>query len=66
MESKQNIKELISAIYECQKQIILKRREMRDSEDGMNYTACKNEIIELEKKILEFQRELKEHYKFNY
>ncbi len=67
LDVKYNIKNLISSIYECQKKIILNRRFIRELEsEGNDVTKLKNEIEELEQKIIDYQNELKKKYQFSY
>ncbi|MFA5366698.1 MAG: hypothetical protein WC333_02340 [Dehalococcoidia bacterium] len=62
-----NIKTLISAIYECQKKIIFLRRTIRVlTDDGYSTSKEEKEIKELEKKITEFQKELRKKYQLDY
>ncbi|UCH13526.1 MAG: hypothetical protein JSV22_10475 [Bacteroidales bacterium] len=67
LDVKYNIKNLISSIYECQKKIIINRRFIRELEsEGNDVTKLKNEIEELEMKIIDYQKELKKKYQFSY
>jgi peptidoglycan hydrolase CwlO-like protein len=67
LDVKYNIKSLISSIYECQKKIIINRRFIRELEsEGHDTTKLKGEIDDLEKRIGEFQRELRKRYQFTY
>lgn len=67
LDVKYNIKNLISSIYECQKKIIINRRFIRELEsEGNDVTKLKNEIEELELKIIDYQKELKRKYQFSY
>ena len=67
LDVKYNIKSLISNIYECQKKIIINRRFICELEaEGNDITKLKNEIEDLERKIVEFQKELKRKYQFSY
>ena len=67
LDVKYNIKSLISSIYECQKKIIINRRFIRELEsEGNDTQKLKNEITDLEKKIGEFQKELRKRYQFTY
>ncbi len=67
LDVKYSIKNLISSIYECQKKIILNRRFIRELEaEGNDVTKLKNEIEELEQKIINYQQELKKKYLFSY
>jgi len=64
---KHTIKSLISSIYECQKRIMCNRRIIRELElegKGDKKSKFVGEIMELETKILELQKELREkHYR---
>jgi peptidoglycan hydrolase CwlO-like protein len=67
LDVKYNIKSLISSIYECQKKIIINRRFIRELEsEGHDTFKLKNEIDDLEKRIGEFQKELRKRYQFTY
>jgi hypothetical protein len=67
LDVKYNIKSLISSIYECQKKIIINRRFIRELEsEGHDTGNLKNEIDDLERKIGEFQKELRKRYQFTY
>jgi len=67
LDVKYNIKNLISSIYECQKKIIINRRFIRELEaEGHDISKLKNEIEELERKIIDYQLELKRKYQFSY
>jgi peptidoglycan hydrolase CwlO-like protein len=67
LDVKYNIKSLISSIYECQKKIIINRRFIRELEsEGSDTSKLKNEINELEKRIGEFQKELRKRYQFSF
>ena len=67
LDVKYNIKSLISSIYECQKKIIINRRFIRELEsEGNDTQKLKNEITDLERKISEFQKELRKRYQFTY
>ncbi len=67
LDVKYNIKNLISSIYECQKKIIINRRFIRELEaEGNDFTKLKNEIEDLERKIIDYQKELKRKYQFSY
>jgi hypothetical protein len=67
LDVKYNIKSLISSIYECQKKIIINRRFIRELElEGNDTQKLRNEITDLERKIGEFQKELRRRYQFNY
>ncbi len=61
-----NIKGLISNIYECQKKIIINRRFIRELEsEGSDPAKLNNEITELERKIANYQKELRRKYQFS-
>ena len=67
LDVKYNIKSLISNIYECQKKIIINRRFIRELEaEGNDITKLENEIEDLERKIIEYQKELRKKYQFSY
>ena len=67
LDVKFNIKSLISSIYECQKKIIINRRFIRELEsEGHDTFKLKNEIDDLERRIGEFQKELRKRYQFTY
>ncbi|MBN1414319.1 MAG: hypothetical protein JW973_04405 [Bacteroidales bacterium] len=67
LDVKYNIKSLISSIYECQKKIIINRRFIRDLEsEGSDTSKLRNEIMDLEHRISEFQKELRNKYQFSY
>ena len=67
LDVKYNIKSLISSIYECQKKIIINRRFIRELEsEGHETVKLKSEIGDLERRIGEFQRELRKRYQFTY
>jgi hypothetical protein len=67
IDVKYNIKNLISSIYECQKKIIINRRFIRELEaEGNDVSKLKNEIADLERKIFDYQKELKMKYQFSY
>ena len=67
LDVKYNIKNLISSIYECQKKIIINRRFIRELEsEGNDVAKLKNEIEELEMKIIDYQKELKRKYQLSY
>ena len=64
---KHSIKHLISSIYQCQKKIILNRTFIRELEaEGDDTTKLINEIEELNQKIRNYQKELKQKYQFSY
>jgi len=67
LDVKYNIKSLISSIYECQKKIIINRRFIRELElEGNDTNKLRNEIQDLERKIIEFQKELRKRYQLTY
>jgi len=67
LDVKYNIKSLISSIYECQKKIIINRRFIRDLEsEGSDTAKLRNEIMDLEHRISEYQKELRNKYQFSY
>jgi hypothetical protein len=67
LDVKYNIKSLISSIYECQKKIIINRRFIRELElEGNDTSKLRNEITDLERRIGEFQKELRKRYQFTY
>jgi hypothetical protein len=67
LDVKYNIKSLISSIYECQKKIIINRRFIRELEsEGNDTNKLRGEISDLERKISEFQKELRKSYKFSF
>ena len=67
LEVKYNIKNLISNIYECQKKIIINKRFIRELEnEGSDTSKLRNEIVDLERKIADYQRELRKKYEFSY
>jgi len=67
LDVKYNIKSLISSIYECQKKIIINRRFIRDLEsEGSDTSKLRNEIMDLEHRISEYQTELRNKYQFTY
>jgi hypothetical protein len=68
LNAKKNFKRLISSIYECQKNIIINRhfiREILSEGNGNNTIELQNEITFLQWKIIEFQTELKEWFKYS-
>jgi hypothetical protein len=66
LDVKYNIKSLISSIYECQKKIIINRRFIRELEsEGNDTNKLRWEISDLERKISEFQKELRKRYQFS-
>ena len=65
---KNSIKRLISSIYECQKHIIINRRfiqELLSEGNGHNISELQNEILCLQGKIIEFQKELRERFSYS-
>ncbi len=67
LDIKYNIKGLISNIYECQKKIIINKRFIRELEsEGSDTTKLRSEIIDLEGKIANYQKELRKKYQFSY
>jgi hypothetical protein len=67
LDVKYNIKSLISSIYECQKKIIINRRFIRELEsEGNDTNKLRGEISDLERKISEFQKELRRRYQFSF
>jgi hypothetical protein len=69
LDIKDSIKSLISGIYECQKEIMINRRFIRDlllEGNGNNTSRLQNEIQGLQWKIIEFQKELRERFKYSY
>jgi hypothetical protein len=67
LDVKYNIKSLISSIYECQKKIIINRRFIRELEsEGVDTGKLRNEITDLERKIGDYQKELRRRYQFTY
>ena len=66
LDVKYNIKSLISSIYECQKKIIINRRFIRELEsEGNDTNKLRWEISDLERKISDFQKELRKRYQFS-
>jgi len=69
LDVKENVKILISNIYECQKKIMINRRFIKDllSEgNGNAVLELQNEIRHLQEKIREFQRELSGRYQYSH
>lgn len=67
LDVKYNIKGLVSSIYECQKKIILNRRFIREMEiEGLSAKELEDDNVALEKRIREYQKELKRKYQFSY
>ncbi len=66
---RENVKRLISNIYECQKKIMINRRFIRDLISEGNCHAVselQDEIKRLHEKITEFRIELSERYKYSH
>ena len=66
---KENVKRLISNIYECQKKILINRRYIQDliSEGNRNAVSLlQDEIMRLQEKIHEFQMELNERFNYSH
>jgi hypothetical protein len=66
---KENVKRLISDIYECQKKIMINHRYIQDliSEGNRNAVASlQDEIRRLHEKIQEFQMELNERFHYSH
>jgi hypothetical protein len=66
---KENVRRLISNIYECQKKILINRRFIGDllSEGNRNaVSALQDEINRLQKNIQEFQMELSERFNYSH
>jgi len=69
LDIKDSIKNLISRIYGCQKKIMIDRhfiRELLIEGNGNNILKLQNEIKELQGKIIEFQKDLRERFKYSY
>ena len=69
IDIKDSIKSLISRIYECQKEIMINRRFIRDlllEGNGNNTSRLQNEIKDLQWKIIEFQKELSDRFQYSY
>lgn len=67
LDVKYNIKSLISSIYECQKKIIINRRFIRELEsEGVDTGKLRNEITDLERRIGDYQKELRKRYQTTY
>jgi hypothetical protein len=67
LDVKYNIKSLISSIYECQKKIIINRRFIRELElEGIDTAKLRNEITDLERRIGDYQKELRKRYQTTY
>ena len=67
LDVKYTIKSLISNIYECQKKIIINKRFIRELEiEGSDTAKLRNEILELERRISDYQKELRKKYQFSY
>jgi hypothetical protein len=67
IDVKESVNGLICSIYECQKQIIMNRRFIREllSEEE-DASRLQNETKDLEDKIIILQKELKERFKHSY
>ena len=66
---KENVRRLISNIYECQKKILINRRFIGDliSEGNRNaVSALQDEIKRLQENIREFQMELNERFDYSH
>jgi hypothetical protein len=66
---KENVRRLISNIYECQKKILINRRFIGDllSEGNRNaVSVLQDEIKRLQEKIQEFQMELSERFSYSH
>jgi hypothetical protein len=66
---KENVKRLISNIYECQKMILINRRYIQDllAEGNRNaVSVLQDEIKHLQEKIHEFQIELNERFRYSH
>ncbi len=66
---KENVRRLISNIYECQKKILINRRFIGDliSEGNRNaVSALQDEIRRLQENIREFQMELNERFDYSH
>jgi hypothetical protein len=66
---KENVKRLISNIYECQKKIMINRRYIQDLLSEGNHHAVsslQDEIERLHGKIQEFQVELNERFHYSH
>jgi predicted RNase H-like nuclease (RuvC/YqgF family) len=58
-----NINDLVSSIYECQKKIIMNKRFIRELDnEGSDTARLKVEVFQLERKIEEFQKQLRRKY----
>lgn len=67
LEVNYNIRSLISGIYECQKKIIINRRFITELEhEGNDTTKLRNEIRDLERKIIEYRKDLRKRYEMVY
>jgi hypothetical protein len=67
LDVKYTIKSLISNIYECQKKIIINKRFIRELEmEGSDTSKLRNEILDLERRIADYQKELRKKYQFSY
>jgi hypothetical protein len=66
---KENVKRLVSNIYECQKKILINRRYIQDllSEGNRNaVSSLQDEISNLQEKIRVFQSELNERFRYSH
>ena len=66
---KENVKRLITNIYECQKKIMINHRYIQDllSEGNRHAVSLlQDEINRLQEKIREFQMELRERFKYSH
>jgi hypothetical protein len=66
---KENVRRLISNIYECQKKISINHRFIQDllSEGNRNAaSALQDEIMYLQEKIRGFQTELGDRFKYSH
>lgn len=62
-EVKSNVSKLVSLIYEYQKKIILNKKFIRElAIDGIDLVRLRDEIFMFERKIAEFQNELRMKY----
>jgi len=67
LDVKESVDRLIRNIYECQKQIIMNRRFIREllSEEE-DASKLQNENKDLEDKIIQLQKELRERFENSY
>jgi hypothetical protein len=66
---KENVKRLVSNIYECQKKILINRRYIQDllAEGNRNAVlSLQAEIRNLQEKIRELQSELNERFRYSH